>query len=134
MRTYSNLSTEQREFWNVLFALSFLFGETRSEMSKQEEIKSRLGTNRYLLTEARSELDMQELRVEGADRALQESGLQSSLKGWNFTSLERRERVLQEGRVRSLLEIEELKKMCCTEAERAKQLRIDELSIQEKEN
>ena len=33
-----------------------------------------------------------------------------------------------------LLEIEEKKKLCCTEEERAKQLRIDELSRQEKES
>ena len=69
------------------------------------------------------------------------------LKGWNFTrrinnliqsqreksslctELDRRERFLQESRVRSLQAREELQKFCCTEAERAKQLRIDELSI-----
>ena len=39
---------------------------------------------------------------------------------------------LQEDRMRNLQDIEELKKLCCTEAERAKQLRIDELSIQKK--
>ena len=36
--------------------------------------------------------------------------------------------------MRSLQEIEELKRICCAAAERAKQLRIDELSIQEKES
>ena len=36
--------------------------------------------------------------------------------------------------MKSLQEREELKKMCCTEAEMAKQLRRDELSIQERES
>ena len=36
--------------------------------------------------------------------------------------------------MKSLQEREELKKMCCTEAEKAKQLRRDELSIQERES
>ena len=49
--------------------------------------------------------------------------------------LNRKDRLLlQEDNMKSLQEVEELKKMCCTEAERAKQLRRDELSIQEKEN
>ena len=43
------------------------------------------------------------------------------------------ERFLQEDRLKSLQEIEELKKLCCTEAEKAKQLRGDELAIQEQE-
>ena len=36
--------------------------------------------------------------------------------------------------MKSLQEIEKLKNMCCTEAESGKQLRLDELSIQEKES
>ena len=43
------------------------------------------------------------------------------------------ERFLQEDRLKSLQEIEELKKLCCTEAEKAKQLRGDELAVQEQE-
>ena len=35
--------------------------------------------------------------------------------------------------MRSVQEIDELKTLCCTAAERAKQFRIDEFSIQEKE-
>ena len=42
-------------------------------------------------------------------------------------------KILQEDRMRSFLEVEEWTKICCTEAVRAKQLRMDELSIQEKE-
>ena len=48
--------------------------------------------------------------------------------------MQRRERVLQEDRMRILQEIEELKNMCCTEAERPKQLRTGELSILKKES
>ena len=106
----------------------------------------------YLLSEALSKLDMQELRVERAHRALQESGLQLHSQRMELyqenqlfdhskreknrlcTELDRRERVLQEDRMRTLQEIEELKNMCCTEAARAKQLRMDELSILEKES
>ena len=72
------------------------------------------------------------------------------LKGWNLTGriiylinpketracteLDRREMVPQEDRMRTFQEMEELKKLCCTEGERAKKLRRDELSIQEKES
>ena len=45
-------------------------------------------------------------------------------KNWLCTELNRRESQ----------EIEELKILCCTEAERAKPLRIDELTVQEKAN
>ena len=41
-----------------------------------------------------------------------------------------RDRALQEDRMKSFHEIEEFKKMSCTEAERAKPLSIDELSTQ----
>ena len=97
----------------------------------------------YLLPEA---VEMQELRVESAG-SLQESRAQGHFqmmklyqanqlsdhsqieKSWMYTELDRREGVLQEDRVRCLQEIEELKKLCCAEAERAKQLRIHELSV-----
>ena len=79
-------------------------------------------TRDYLLAEARSELEMQQLRV--VDRALQESGLQhhsqrmepytrriSGLiiprereKNWLSTELDRRENVLHEDRMRGLQE------------------------------
>ena len=103
----------------------------------------------HVLSGARSEINLQEFRVESADRALHESGLQlhsqrnSSKrisyhsrreKDWQCTELERRERVLQEDCVGNLQEMEEFKKLCCTEAERAKQLRIDERSVQDKES
>ena len=45
--------------------------------------------------------------------------------------VENRERVFQETRVRTLQEMEELKKICSTEAERTQQLRVDNLSRQE---
>ena len=49
-------------------------------------------------------------------------------KSWLCTELDRKEVFLREDRVRSLQEIQELKKMCCTEAEREK----SELDTQEK--
>ena len=55
-------------------------------------------------------------------------------KSWLCTDLEMRERALQEDRVKSYQEIEDLKRICCTEAERARHLRIDELSTQEEES
>ena len=52
-------------------------------------------------------------------------------KSWFCDELEMRNRA-QEDRAKSNQEIEELKKFCCTEAGRANQLRIDELSTREK--
>ena len=105
----------------------------------------------HVFSEARSELNLQEERVESAGRALHESHLQlhfqcmglhqanqlsdhpKKLKDWLCTELEKRERALQENRMKNLQETEELKKLCCTEAERAQQVRIYELSEREKE-
>ena len=76
-----------------------------------------------------------EVRVESAGRALIESSLQVHSqrmelhqakqsydhswreKGWLRTDLEDRERALQESRIRTLQDMEELKKIFCTEAE-----------------
>ena len=87
----------------------------------------------HFLSEARSELNMQELRVESADRALRESSLQIHSqriehyqanqshghsrreKVWLHTELEDRERARQETHIRTLGELEELKKFSCTE-------------------
>ena len=52
-------------------------------------------------------------------------------KSWLCTELEMRDRALQEDRVISEEETQELKRICCTEAERARQIRFDELSSQE---
>ena len=48
--------------------------------------------------------------------------------------IDKREKVLQKNRMRNFHEIEELRKLCCAEGESAKQLRIDDLSFQEKVN
>ena len=45
-----------------------------------------------------------------------------------------RNRAFQEDGVKFYQEIEELRRMCCAEAERARQLRIDELSTREEDN
>ena len=55
-------------------------------------------------------------------------------KSWLCNGLEIRNRAFQEDRTRICQQIEELRTICCTEAERARQLRIDELSTQEEEN
>ena len=106
----------------------------------------------HLRSEAQSELDKQELRVECAHRALHEASMQlhsqrkelhqanhlsdqsQREKSWWCTELDRRARVHQEDRMMSPQGTEELAKMCCTEAERATQLIIHELSIQEEES
>ena len=93
------------------------------------------GQKDHLLSKARSELDKQELRVESKDRALHESSVQlysqrterhQANKLSDQSQRERagyapnrteEKRVLQEDRMRSLQEKEELKKMCCTEAQ-----------------
>ena len=56
------------------------------------------------------------------------------VKSWLCTELEMRDRALQEDRTKNYQEIEELKKMCCTDADRAKQLGIDEIATQEEES
>ena len=66
--------------------------------------------------------------------SLHESGLHlhsHRVKGWLCTKLDIEESFLQEDRMRSLREVEQSKKMCCSETERANCLRMDELSIQE---
>ena len=54
-------------------------------------------------------------------------------KSWLCNALVMRRRALQEYRARSYQVIEELRKICCTEAERATQLKNDELSAREDE-
>ena len=45
-----------------------------------------------------------------------------------------RNRLFQESRVRNCQEVEELRILCCTETERARRARIDELSMQQEKN
>ena len=90
-------------------------------------------------------MNMQELRVESADKDLHESCLQLQShrmelyltnqvnenlwreQAWLQAELENRARDHQETRMRTLQEVEELKKFCCTEAARTQQLRADDL-------
>ena len=48
--------------------------------------------------------------------------------------LEMRNRSFQEDRARDCQEIEELRRICCAEADRARRLKLDELSLKQKEN
>ena len=68
------------------------------------------------------------------DQAHQLTGQSQREKSWFCTKLEMRDRALQEDRTKSHQEIEELRRICSTQAERARQLRIDELSSQEEES
>ena len=45
-----------------------------------------------------------------------------------------RDKAFQEDRARECQEVEELRRICCAEAHRARQLKYDELSTQQKEN
>ena len=102
------------------------------------------------LSEAQSELDRREWKMQSADRALHESGIQLQSqemdlyqanqltdqsrreKGWHCEESEMRNRAFQDDRVKSYQERLELRRI--TEAESARQLRIYELSTQEEEN
>ena len=105
----------------------------QTKLSEAEDHTRRLLEEQkdYLLSEAQLELDKQELRVQCADRALHESGMQLQSqrmelyhanqlsdhsqreKSWPYTELDRKERLLPEDRMRSLQEIQELKHVLC---------------------
>ena len=86
---------------------------------------------RSIRREARSELNTQEMssKVETELFMDQLSDHSRREKNWLRAELGRRERVSS----RDLQGTEELTKVCCTEAERAKQWRRDELYVQEKD-
>ena len=54
-------------------------------------------------------------------------------KSWLCDELERRDRALQGDRARNCQEIEELQRICCTDAETAQELRSDELKTRKEE-
>ena len=68
------------------------------------------------------ELESQRLQGQWADQAQREK---ISLCG----ELEMRNRLFRENRAKYCQEIEELRRVCCEETDRARQARIDELSI-----
>ena len=93
-------------------------------------------------------MNIQELKTESEDMALRAlSGQMHSHRmelyhtnqvcensrreqAWLQAELENRERAQQETRIETLQEAEELKRTCCTEAERTQKLRMKELSRQ----
>ena len=103
------------------------------------------------LFEAQFDLDKREWRMRNTDDAIYETGrhLESQRtklyrvnqltdhtrreKSWLFDDLEMRNKACQEDRARDYQEIEGLRRICCTEAERARQLRTDDLSTQKEE-
>ena len=101
-----------------------------------------------ILSEARSEMNMQELRSENADMSTANQTDKFILIAWNPTiriryensrraqawleaELENRERAQQETCFRTLQEVEELKMICRTQAESTLELRADDLSLQD---
>ena len=96
------------------------------------------------LSEALSELDRREWRMRNADFAHHETGMQlqshkmelyqanqltdqtRSEESWLCDELEMRNRAFQEDHERNCQEIEELRRICCTEAERARSTRQGE--------
>ena len=55
-------------------------------------------------------------------------------KSWLCEELDMRNLAFQEDLARDCQEIEELRRICCAEADRARQLKYDELSMRQKEN
>ena len=55
-------------------------------------------------------------------------------KTWPCEALDLRHTVFQEDRARDCQVIEELRRFCCAEADRARQLKLDEPSMKQKEN
>ena len=100
------------------------------------------------LSEAHSELDRREQEKRNADMALFEPGMQLQSKrlelyqenqltdqtqrekSWPSEEKVMRNIVFQEDRARNWQDVEDLRKFCCAEAERARQLKYDELSTQ----
>ena len=79
------------------------------------------------LYETNRELESQKLELYQANRgADQAQGDKINLRGEE----EMRSRFFQGSRARNCQEIDELRRICCEETDRARQLRIDELSMQ----
>ena len=55
-------------------------------------------------------------------------------KSWPCEELDIRNKAIEEDRARDYQDIEELRRICCAEADRARRLKYDELSTQQKEN
>ena len=105
----------------------------------QNSLKRNITRHYFLRNQrARSEMNMQELTVESADWLAVNQAHRFILNGWNSTKRISHLIIRGERKIGSFqnwrMEIEELKKFSCTETKRAQQLRIDELSWQEKES
>lgn len=89
------------------------------------------------LSEAQSELDRREWKMQNTDIVATKLAFSSNPRGWNFikrikltdqtqrdksclcNELKMRNRAFQEDSARNCEEIQELRRICCTEAERA---------------
>ena len=134
-----SLSEEKKFFLSIeIYAISWKCELTEldeRELLKQNCLKPKITRGGFLRNKKiicclklQLELDKQELRDQCADRALHESGMQLQSqrmelyhanqlsdhsqreKSWPHTELDRKERLLPEDRMRSLQEIQELKK------------------------
>ena len=121
------------------------FLEKKADHAFMETLQSRL-------SEAQSDLDRTDWKMRHADIALCEIGMQLQPGGWNLhqahplsdqlqrekgwlcEELEKRNRAFQEDRARDCQETEELRRICCAEADRARQLKYDEPSTQKEDN
>ena len=83
------------------------------------------------LCEIHLEFESQRLQLQQANQwADQAQGDKISLCG----ELEMRNRLFRENQAKDCQEIEELRRICCEETDRAKQARIDELSMHQEVN
>ena len=100
----------------------------------------------------RLKLDRRKWIMQNADIVLYEAGIQlrsqrmelyqanqvsdqaQREKSWLCEELDMRNRAFQEDRAKNSRAIDEIRRICCAEADRARQLKYDELSMQHKEN
>ena len=67
-------------------------------------------------------------------QAIQLSAQAQKEKGWRLEEIDMRNRAFQEDHARDCQEIEEFQRICCVEGDGARQLKLDELSVQQKKN
>ena len=103
-------------------------------MKTEAEVEARYWEKRdsdFAPHEISQEFESQRFQLQQANRwADQAQRDKTSLYG----ELELRNRLFQENHARKCQEIEDLRRICCEETDRAKQARIDELSLHQERN
>ena len=105
-----------------------ILSEARSEMNVQEFLKKKKKSADMVLRESNRQIHSHRMGLYQANQVYENSRREQIPL---FAEMENRERDVQESRIRTLQAIEELTKICCTEAERTQRLRMHELSRQE---